>query len=69
MGDTTDAQYAMMSVILVVLAFAFLSMGVMEYFSNDCIEDKELRKEMSKCNKGGLLEYENNADLVPDYMQ
>lgn len=52
-----------------VLALAFLTMGAMDYYANDQVEDKEYEAEMRKANKQGLLGYEdpNLHDSLPDY--
>ena len=31
-----------------VLALAFLTMGAMDYYANDAVEDKEMAREMKK---------------------
>jgi len=56
-----------------VLALAFLTMGAMDYYANDKVEDKEYEREMAKrSTKEGLLGYghpgaNNIEDSLPEY--
>jgi hypothetical protein len=51
-----------------VLALAFLTMGAMDYYANDKIEDKEYENEMRKRGKEGLLGYGDGPNNIEDSM-
>ena len=57
------------SAILTVLAFAFLAMGIMDYYSSDQVDDKEFAAEMRKLggNKQSLIT--GAEDSLPESMR
>jgi len=46
--EDANASFGAISAILMVLALAFLTMGAMDYYANDSVEDKEYDREMRK---------------------
>lgn len=49
--EDANASFGALSAILMVLALAFLTMGAMDYYANDQVEDKEYEAEMRKRRK------------------
>ena len=64
--EDANASFGALSAILMVLALAFLTMGAMDYYANDMVEDKEYEAEMRKRSKMGLLGTDNGDQHIED---